>query len=123
MKKGTEQMNLANLNPVAAKLRDALPAGAVLVFAASESAPAADAVARDDAPEPAVVEPGPFPPLARETRELVTTECAAFHLNRRPQTLRQWACTEAGPIRPVRVFGRLGWRVADIRALLAGGAK
>ena len=62
--------------------------------------------------------PQRFPALADEVREVVPTDCAAFHLNRRPQTLRLWACYETGPIRPVRVNGRLGWRVAEIRRLL-----
>lgn len=57
-------------------------------------------------------------PLAEETRELLPTPEAAAHLLRRPQTLRQWACTESGPIRPVRVGNRLGWRTADIKRLL-----
>jgi hypothetical protein len=56
--------------------------------------------------------------LKNEPRELITTEEAAHHLNREPQTLRVWACRENGPLRPVRVFGRLGWRVADIRKLV-----
>ena len=64
----------------------------------------------------------PYPPLATEIREVVATDCAAYHLNRRPQTLRAWACLENGPLRPVRLHGRLGWRVSDIRALLSEGA-
>ena len=64
-----------------------------------------------------------FAPLDREVREVVPTDCAAWHLNRKPQTLRCWACTEAGPIRPVRISGRLGWRTEDIKRLVSGGAK
>jgi hypothetical protein len=48
-----------------------------------------------------------------------TTEAAA-HINRRPQTLRKWACYDCGPIRPIRIHGRLAWRVADLEALLRG---
>lgn len=59
-----------------------------------------------------------FPPLEHVTRPTVETAAAAFYLNRRPQTMRIWACTEQGPIRPIRVNGRLAWRVADIKALL-----
>ncbi|MGF6870614.1 helix-turn-helix domain-containing protein [Paraburkholderia sp. MM5477-R1] len=55
--------------------------------------------------------------------EVVTTEDAAAALNRKPQTLRKWACLENGPIRPVRINGRLAWRVSDLRALLEGSAK
>lgn len=57
-------------------------------------------------------------PIDAETRAVVDTATAAFHLNRRPQTLRVWACYEDGPIRPIRVHGRLAWPVADIRRLL-----
>ncbi|MEJ7805345.1 MAG: DNA-binding protein [Telluria sp.] len=49
------------------------------------------------------------------------TEVAAFHLNRKEQTLRKWACYEDGPLRPVRINGRLAWRVADLRKLLDNG--
>lgn len=58
------------------------------------------------------------PALEDETRAALDTETAAFHLGRKPQTLRAWACLENGPIRPLRVNGRLAWRVADIKALL-----
>lgn len=63
-----------------------------------------------------------FPPLELETRSHVETACAAFHLMRRPQTMRAYACLENGPIRPIRINGRLGWPVAVIRALLNGEA-
>lgn len=53
---------------------------------------------------------------------VVPTDVAAAALNRRPQTLRKWACLENGPIRPVRINGRLAWHVADIQALLGGVA-
>lgn len=48
------------------------------------------------------------------------TDEAAAAINRRPQTLRKWACLETGPIRPIRINGRLAWRVSDLRALLSG---
>lgn len=63
-----------------------------------------------------------YPPLEAETRTAITTEEAAYYLNRQPQTLRAWACFENGPIRPVRVGGRLAWPVAAIRRLLSGEA-
>lgn len=62
-----------------------------------------------------------FPPLAEVTNPTVKTDAAAYYLNRRPQTLRAWACLENGPLRPVRIMGRLAWSVSDIRSLLAGG--
>lgn len=64
-----------------------------------------------------------FPPLEQVTRPTVNTEAAAYYLNRKPQTMRSWASTEHGPIRPIRINGRLAWPVAAIRALLEGGAK
>lgn len=57
-------------------------------------------------------------PLERVTRPMLTTAEAAYYLNRKPQTLRVWACTEEGPIRPVRLHGRLGWRLSDVCRLL-----
>ena len=60
--------------------------------------------------------------LERETRAALPTQEAAFHLNRAQQTLRLWAMREDGPLRPLRINGRLAWRVADIRAML-GDAK
>jgi hypothetical protein len=58
------------------------------------------------------------PPLDQETRPNVTTAAAAFYLCRQEQTLRVWACKENGPIRPLRVHGRLAWPVRDLRDLL-----
>lgn len=57
-------------------------------------------------------------PIDIEIRTVLDTATAAFHLNRQPQTLRVWACNEDGPIRPLRVNGRLAWPVAEIRSLL-----
>lgn len=48
----------------------------------------------------------------------LTADEAAAVINRRPQTLRKWACLESGPIRPIRINGRLAWRVTDLQALL-----
>lgn len=59
-----------------------------------------------------------FGALLFERRTHVDTACAAFHLGRRPQTLRVWASSEKGPLRPIRVNGRLAWPVAEIRRLL-----
>lgn len=57
-------------------------------------------------------------PLNQETRTVLPTSEAARHLNRAQQTLRLWACYESGPIRPIRVNGRLAWSTAEIRRLL-----
>jgi len=59
-----------------------------------------------------------FPPLESVTRPTVETAAAAFYLNRRPQTLRIYACQENGPLRPLRIQGRLHWRTDDLRRLL-----
>lgn len=61
-----------------------------------------------------------FTPLEQEARSHVETACAAYHLMRKPQTLRVWACKENGPILPVHINGRLGWPVAEIRTLMNG---
>ncbi len=61
-----------------------------------------------------------FPPLEAISRPTIPTRDAAYYLNREPRTLRGWASLENGPIRPIRIFGKLGWPVAEIRALLDG---
>lgn len=59
-----------------------------------------------------------FVPIEHETRAALPTFEAAFHLNRAQQTLRIWACRENGPLRPIRICGRLAWPVAEIKRLL-----
>lgn len=61
---------------------------------------------------------GQFLPLEQITRPNLKTEEAAHYLNRRPQTLRAWACLENGPIRPRRIGGLLAWNTAEIKALV-----
>jgi hypothetical protein len=56
--------------------------------------------------------------LAEETRATLPTCEAAFHLNRREQTLRGWACLKNGPLRPMRISGRLAWPVSELRRVL-----
>ncbi len=65
-----------------------------------------------------VEKPKQYPTLESVTSPTLPTPQAAYYLNRAQQTIRIWACRECGPIRPVRVHGRLAWRTADIRALL-----
>jgi hypothetical protein len=60
-------------------------------------------------------------PLDQESRSVLPTSEAAYHLNRAQQTLRLWAMYENGPIRPLRVNGRLAWPVSELRRVL--GAK
>jgi len=59
-----------------------------------------------------------FVPLCVEIRAALDTKEAARHLRREAQTLRSWACKGTGPIKPIRIGGRLLWRTADIRRLL-----
>jgi hypothetical protein len=67
------------------------------------------------------LQPG-LTPLDREARAAIPTNEAAHHLNRRPQTLRCWAMREDGPLRPLRINGRLAWPVSELRRLLLGVA-
>lgn len=63
-----------------------------------------------------------FPPLEQEHRPAVSTAATAYYLGRREQTVRGWACFDNGPIRPLRVHGRLMWPTAKIRELLGVSA-
>ena len=63
-----------------------------------------------------------FPPLESVTRPTVDTAAAAYYLNRRPQTMRAWACLENGPLRPVRINSRLAWPVSEIKRVLGVAA-
>ena len=62
--------------------------------------------------------PQQFPPLESVTRPTVETAAAALYLNRQPQTLRGYACHEDGPIRPLRINGRLAWPVSELKRVL-----
>jgi hypothetical protein len=66
----------------------------------------------------AVSEPQGFPPLELVNRPTVPTDQAAYYLTRQQQTLRGWACREDGPLRPLRINGRLAWPVAELKKLL-----
>lgn len=59
--------------------------------------------------------------LAQETRAALPTAEAAYHLNRAQQTMRLWAMNESGPVRPLRINGRLAWPVVELRRLLGIG--
>lgn len=60
-----------------------------------------------------------YPSLEAVTSDVVGTEQAAYYLNRKARTLHQWHCNDNGPLRPVRINGRLAWHVAKIRELVA----
>jgi len=57
-------------------------------------------------------------PLALETRAALPTNEAAFHLNRAEQTLRLWAMQNDGPVKCIRVHGRLQWPVDQIKKVM-----
>jgi hypothetical protein len=57
-------------------------------------------------------------PLSLETRSALPTAEAAYHLNRAQQTLRLWAMRNDGPVKALRIHGRLAWPVAEIKALM-----
>lgn len=59
-----------------------------------------------------------FPPLESVTRPTVDTAAAAYYLNRKQSTLRGWACLATGPLRPLRVHGRLAWPVRELKRVL-----
>lgn len=73
--------------------------------------PGADSMASD-------TNPPTLTPLATDPRAAINTAEAARHLGRAPQTLRLWACSEQGPIKPIRINGRLAWPTAELRRLL-----
>lgn len=49
-----------------------------------------------------------------------TTNEAANILRVKPQTMRKWACFENGPVKPIRMNGRLLWPGADLQKCLQG---
>jgi len=68
-------------------------------------------------PKPQQQTVAPYPALEFVTKPNLTTGELAYYLNRRPQTLRVWACLENGPIRPRRIGGLLAWPTAEVKAL------
>lgn len=68
--------------------------------------------------------PSSYPALSEVTRETVTTAEAAYFVNRTAQTLRVWTCRQTeGVPRPLKLNGRLAWRVADLKKFLNGELK
>ena len=61
-------------------------------------------------------------PIETDLPIVLTTDKASAYINRRPQTLRKWACLDNAPngIRPIRINGRLAWKVSDLQKLLEG---
>lgn len=50
--------------------------------------------------------------------KVLTTKQAAQAINRKPKTLYKWACLGIGPIKPLRINGRLAWPADDVAKLL-----
>jgi len=48
---------------------------------------------------------------------------AAAALTLKPQTMRSWSSSGTGPIRSIKIGGRLYWRTTDLIALLEGSLK
>lgn len=59
-----------------------------------------------------------FKSLDAIERPCLTTAEAAYYLNRQPQTLRNWAIRNDGPVKCARIGGRLAWPTAAVRELL-----
>lgn len=60
-----------------------------------------------------------YAPLHLVTKPTLTTEEAAFYLNRKPQTLRGWSMdSTSSPIKPISIAGRNAWRTEDVRRLM-----
>ena len=51
---------------------------------------------------------------------LLKTEEAAELLRLKPQTLRKWACTGYGPIKPIKIGFSLRWKRSEIEYLMNG---
>jgi hypothetical protein len=62
-----------------------------------------------------------FEQLEHISKPNITTAHAAYLLSRQQQTLRGWACHEDGPLRPLRINGRLAWPVLELKRILLGG--
>ena len=58
-----------------------------------------------------------YMPLEQVTKPKLPTSETAYYLDRRPQTLRGWACLENGPMRPRRIGGLLAWPTSEVKAL------
>ena len=66
----------------------------------------------------AAIDSQQFPPLELVTRPNLTTAETAYYLNRRPQTLRGWACRSGtGPMVPKRIGGVLAWPTATVKTI------
>ena len=58
------------------------------------------------------------PPLEEIQQPLLDTKAAAYYLMAQEQTMRSWAARGTGPLKPVRIGGRLRWRTSDVKKLV-----
>jgi hypothetical protein len=58
------------------------------------------------------------PPLEAVQQPLLNTASAAYYLMAQAQTMRSWAARGTGPLKPVRIGGRLRWRTSDVKKLV-----
>ena len=63
-----------------------------------------------------------YPPLAQVTCPVLTTAEIAFYTKTQPQTWRAHSCKQTGPIKPLRVLGKLRWSTDAVRRLLGESA-
>lgn len=73
------------------------------------------------APVPAPA-PAPQRPALQNTPNQ-TTEDAARYLGVRPQTMREWAMSQSGPLQPVKLGSKNGWPTAELERLAREGWK
>lgn len=109
--------HLANALAILARERDLLAVALARLTTDVKYLQGEVSVLREQVAVQVAAQSPPYASLASETREHVDTACAAYHLGRKVQTLRKWACYENGPVRPVRIHGRLAWPVSELRRL------
>lgn len=79
----------------------------------SVPAPAEPVAAPAPAPDRPLLQPGPNQ----------TTAVAAAYLGVKPQTMRSWASTDSGPLRPITLGNRKGWPTSELERLAREGWK
>ncbi|WP_306546493.1 hypothetical protein [Malikia spinosa] len=63
-----------------------------------------------------------FPPLEEVTKPMLTTAEYCHYSNFAKQTAWLHACKENGPVRAVRIGGRLGWSTKAVKQMLGVAA-
>jgi hypothetical protein len=73
-------------------------------------------------PQPAAPPPAPARPVLQPGPNQ-TTEDAARYLGVKPQTMREWAMNQSGPLQPIKLGNRNGWPTAELVRLGVEGWK